>query len=1395
MAKHILNIGAPSTVAHDTVGGDYVLTWSGLSGAAIPNAFLSFGTTAFLRYLQLSYDPSRSSRINRAEFRTASTDSGTGAGSSPQMSTAWETNDTALTIIVGGNRYNVLGPNAAAVPSASDDTSEPYSWGFNTPSLEPLTRAIEEADTATRAAIQLELNDGLGEDVILFTTPGTNTWTVPAGVTAIKIELVGGGGGGGGGGSRVSAGGDGSSGESSWLVEDAEVVVAAPGEGGLRGDFGDRGGDDGSSGASGLATSPGVSGSGVSSGSVGITGLTTYGQGGLGGRGTRATPEGGTGGPGGGAAYNVIANYSVRPGQLLNFRVGRRGTGGQRGLSTVPTHTPSGSPGLSGAHGAIRITYIDATELSTDIGSSGGLLPTLEISDTELSADIGSSGGLLPKLFSGRPRRLLPTQTIVVPVAGYTLQFGGLLKEWGLSVKIDSDLANEGVSRWLQEIRLLTNGSITVAFSDTDQRDQTEGDDLSDQFESDGQFILKYGDRTLTLNLEDTADHLEPYSWPGSSGGADFFNAIPSAGAEITIIINAFIFVPPVPDILLNSNIGTEPGFAPDLFVLNPIELGVDIGTESALAPNLRVFIPEIELGVDMGAGSGLAPNLRVVNPIELDSNIGTKSSLTPRIKVFNAFSLSAWDRGDYSAPIVLASLQATVAGVDITVDPVVIAAGELDVVTGLVLTQVERRDSGGSIRLRRSQAAGTVDFNTAFGGNNIYAKAKLIIVLEDDDDRTQIVFNQSNQGGGFSNWLIQDATHRSLINDITTDDKFLLAIALPALELNVSIGNEPGLAPNLRVVNPIELGVDIGSALAIAPNLRVVNPAFELGVDIGAAPSLIPNLRVVNPIELDADIGSETGLAPNLRVVNPEIELDADIGTEPGLLSNLRVINPLSLGAWDRGDYSEPIVLASLKATVATPDITIDPVVIAAGELDVITGLMITQIERYSSGGSIRLRRSQAAGTVNFSAAFGNNALYSEAELIIVLDDDDRTQIVFTRSNQGGGYSNWSIRDATQSSLINDIATGDKFLLAIALPAIALGVSIDTEPGLAPDLFVFNPALLSVDIGTEPGLAPNLRVVNPPSIDIETDIGAESGLAPKLRVTNPLGIDIETVIGAEPGLVPKLQVLQPLLVTMGSGAGVLPNLFHFSPLEHEIIVSLRAEAGLVSRLFDDEILLGPVDRVGSNAGLGATLQVGQSISVAASMGAAARSIQNLVVSIPTIIIGAKPMIAWAMEISGIGDMKVPYRVWSGLDNLDWNGEIWDGTQSANGAFVAVSPVTDKVGTPDRRASVSVAVNAEMTRELLAIDTGPVSVFLRYLYSLDNGLTWIEAPMALAGRLSQPKFEQGLYTVEIETWSGDADRGEPKFWSDETQRAEYPDDKGFEFVRGLAQGIDTRWPP
>ena len=355
MTRHLLDIGAPATVTHDSVVGNYDLVWDTLSGITIPDEYLSIAGDTFLRYFRLLYDPSgtggSSTYTSLARFQTATTDSGTGSASGPQMSNTWEKRDVAFTIIVGGNRYDVRGPDALGVPSAADDQSEPYYWRFSSgTSLEALTRAVQEANAATRAAIQLELDNGLDDGVVLLTAIGTGTWTVPAGVTSIRVELVGGGGGGGGGGSQGQRGRIARDGVASELV--GHAISADYGRAGAGGGS-NLEGQNGRAGSPGRASSPGISGSGTLSGSRDVSGLEAFGHGGQYGTGVAGGRRGGSGG---GGAYWITENYSVTPGQELSFKVGARAAGGGGGSGSSIAGGP-GNPGTIGTSGAVRITY------------------------------------------------------------------------------------------------------------------------------------------------------------------------------------------------------------------------------------------------------------------------------------------------------------------------------------------------------------------------------------------------------------------------------------------------------------------------------------------------------------------------------------------------------------------------------------------------------------------------------------------------------------------------------------------------------------------------------------------------------------------------------------------------------------------------------------------------------------------------------------------------------------------------------------------------------------------------------------------------------------------------------------------------------------------------------
>ena len=156
------------------------------------------------------------------------------------------------------------------------------------------------------------------------------------------------------------------------------------------------------------------------------------------------------------------------------------------------------------------------------------------------------------------PRRAFPTQTITLPVSGYELQFS-IIKNWqqAPATPLDFDLAPPGVDLWFQGLRIVTNGQVDIRFASVAERQSTDhtGDDLSDQFERQGQFILQHGTNVLTLNMVDTSDSDEPYTWQGDAAGIAFFRSIPSAGAEITLTIRAF--TPAVVTLSASASAGT----------------------------------------------------------------------------------------------------------------------------------------------------------------------------------------------------------------------------------------------------------------------------------------------------------------------------------------------------------------------------------------------------------------------------------------------------------------------------------------------------------------------------------------------------------------------------------------------------------------------------------------------------------------------------------------------------------------------------------------------------------------------------------------------------------------------------------------------------------------------
>lgn len=160
-----------------------------------------------------------------------------------------------------------------------------------------------------------------------------------------------------------------------------------------------------------------------------------------------------------------------------------------------------------------------------------------------------------------------------------------------------------------------------------------------------------------------------------------------------------------------------------------------------------------------------------------------------------------------------------------------------------------------------------------------------------------------------------------------------------------------------------------------------------------------------------------------------------------------------------------------------------------------------------------------------------------------------------------------------------------------------------------------------------------------------------------------------------------------------------------------------------------------------------------------------------------------------------------PLRYWTGEGDLT----LPDGTYTGIG-FVALSASEESTEAPSSRLQISIHVgdppgaSATLRQQLLSIRQrinegfGFEDITIRHIISNDHGRTWQIIPWRFFGKLSNSQITDGLWTVEIETFKGDADRGRTLLWSDSTQLARFPGDKGMNFTRKISQGVPTEWP-
>ncbi len=290
---------------------------------------------------------------------------------------------------------------------------------------------------------------------VTLTTSSTSPWTVPAGVTSLKVQMWGGGGGGGG---PTGNGGSGGGGGGAYTVTTVTVTPLSSisfvvGAGGTAGS-GIAGGAGGNTTFTGATTANGGGGGSITgstpAGGSGGTGGTF--NGGNGGAGSITSFMGGGGGASGSAAGVGGNGRTTAGGVPAGTDGGAGGAGGNIGPGTAGSVPGGGGgggskngshpngPGGAGAAGQIIITYTAATAVTI----SSGLTINSKTYDGTTTATITSNNVVLSGVQSG------DVGNVALSTNGYTAAFASAAAANGVAVTVSGlTLTGSAASKYL----------------------------------------------------------------------------------------------------------------------------------------------------------------------------------------------------------------------------------------------------------------------------------------------------------------------------------------------------------------------------------------------------------------------------------------------------------------------------------------------------------------------------------------------------------------------------------------------------------------------------------------------------------------------------------------------------------------------------------------------------------------------------------------------------------------------------------------------------------------------------------------------------------------------------------------------------------------------------------
>lgn len=162
-------------------------------------------------------------------------------------------------------------------------------------------------------------------------------------------------------------------------------------------------------------------------------------------------------------------------------------------------------------------------------------------------------------------------------------------------------------------------------------------------------------------------------------------------------------------------------------------------------------------------------------------------------------------------------------------------------------------------------------------------------------------------------------------------------------------------------------------------------------------------------------------------------------------------------------------------------------------------------------------------------------------------------------------------------------------------------------------------------------------------------------------------------------------------------------------------------------------------------------------------------------------------LLAWLDFLSG------ETRLWSGVGNLEWNDETWQGI----GTLGRVSTVEETMELRATGMTLQLSgVKAENISDVVAepIQGRKAKVYLGFL---DEDFALVTDPIVIFdGRMDTVEIIDGgptaTITLLVENRLRDLERARTRRYTDADQQARFPNDKGLEYVPSL-QEIDIPW--